>query len=165
MIYIYIYKTKSRNVKIKPNTPKSLKQSTTSPALNQSISGTRFSVYNGEYSKQNWDGIKESWHKVRYCKAKDRKYVRKSPKRHSWNNKTLYTIIFIPEGFWFSNMFRISKIKSEQINSGKRVRWEISSQRRKNKYSGWCGEQEREGEKEWKDMPTYRGTTTQNSWN
>lgn len=35
---------KSRNLKAKPNI-KSQKQSTMSPALNQGISGTRFSVY------------------------------------------------------------------------------------------------------------------------
>lgn len=63
--------------------------------------------------------------KIRYHKTKARKYVRKALKRYSWNNKTLYTMTFIPKGFWFSNIFRISKIKSGQINSGKRVWWEI----------------------------------------
>lgn len=59
--------------------------------------------------------------KIRYYKTKARKYVRKALKRHSYNNKTLYTMLFIAKAFWFSNMFRISKTKSGQINSGKRV--------------------------------------------
>lgn len=59
--------------------------------------------------------------KIRYYKTEARKYVRKALKRYSYNNKTLYTMIFIAKGLWFSNMFRISKIKSGQINSGKRV--------------------------------------------
>lgn len=37
--------------------------------------------------------------KIRYYKTKARKYVRKALKRHSWSNKTLYTMTFIPKGF------------------------------------------------------------------